>query len=93
MAKKETSDSCCSASTAAGCNFKVESILNVDERGQMVLPKEVRERAGIQISDKLALISWEKNGSICCMCLIKTDELADMFKIVLGPMIQEVAPD
>jgi len=30
--------------------------------GQMVLPKELRDRAGIKGGDKLALIGWEKEG-------------------------------
>jgi AbrB family looped-hinge helix DNA binding protein len=40
--------------------FKVEALVNVDERGQMVLPREVREKANIRPGDKLALVSWEK---------------------------------
>ena len=31
---------------------KVESIVSVDERGQMVLPKEIRERAKIGAGNK-----------------------------------------
>ena len=42
--------SCCSPAC------RVEAILTVDERGQMVLPKDIRERAGIQPGGKLALI-------------------------------------
>ena len=65
----------------------VESVLTVDERGQMVLPKDVRERANIRPGDKLALISWEKKGSICCMTLIKVENLSSMVKGVLEPMM------
>ena len=66
----------------------VESVLTVDERGQMVLPKDVRERSNIKPGDKLALISWEKNGSICCMTLIKVENLSSMVKGVLEPMME-----
>ncbi len=31
---------------------KVESLISVDERGQMVLPKELRDRANIRPGDK-----------------------------------------
>jgi len=41
--------------------------VGVDERGQMVLPKEIRERAKIGAGDKLALVSMEKDGEICCL--------------------------
>ena len=76
-----------SCAPAAGC--RVESVLTVDERGQMVLPKDVRERAGIRPGDKLALISWENDGSICCLALMKVESLSGMVKDVLGPLINE----
>jgi AbrB family looped-hinge helix DNA binding protein len=65
----------------------VEAVLSVDERGQMVLPKDVREKAGIRTGDKLALISWERDGSICCLALMKADTLNGMVKGVLGPLM------
>ena len=67
----------------------MEAILTVDERGQMVLPKDVREKAGIRPGDKLALISWEKDGSVCCLALMKVENLSGMVKNVLGPLINE----
>jgi len=69
---------------------KVEALISVDERGQMVLPKEIRDKAGIHTGDKLALVSWEKNGSVCCFTLIKANECGDMVKGLLGPMMKEV---
>ena len=49
---------------AEGCCCKVESVISVDDRGQMVLPKEVREKAGINAGDKLAVVSWVKDGAV-----------------------------
>ena len=69
---------------------KVESIVGVDERGQMVLPKDIRERAKIRAGDKLAVVSMEKDGKICCISLIKIEELEGMVKSVLGPVMDEV---
>ncbi|MEI8331114.1 MAG: hypothetical protein WCF90_05630 [Methanomicrobiales archaeon] len=37
------SDSHCGRSPVSGC--KVEAVLSVDERGQMVLPKVIRDKA------------------------------------------------
>ena len=88
MGKKNEAPACCEPANASG--FKVESILSVDERGQMVLPKEVRDRAGIRPGEKLALISMEKEGAICCLSLIKSEELVGMVKDILGPMMQDV---
>ncbi len=70
---------------------KVESIISVDERGQMVLPKELRDKANIRAGDKLAIVSWDKGGEICCIYLIKAEYLADRVKDFLGPMMKEMA--
>jgi len=56
--------------------YRVESIVTVDERGQMVLPKDIREKAGIKAGDKLALVTLQKNGKVCCIHIMKADELA-----------------
>ncbi len=66
---------------------RIESVISVDERGQMVLPKELRERANIKAGDKFALVSWAKEGEVCCLYLIKTDYLTKTVKGFLGPMI------
>ena len=90
MANKDKGEHCCvSGVESMGC-CKVESVISVDERGQMVLPKETREKANIQAGDKLALVSWEKDGKICCMFLIKAEELAGMVKSMLGPIMKEI---
>ncbi len=90
MTTKNKKESCCiSASGSMGC-CKVESVVSVDERGQMVLPKETREKANIRAGDKLALVSWEKDGKIDCMFLIKAEELAGMVKSMLGPVMKEI---
>ncbi|MCX8116964.1 MAG: HgcAB-associated protein [Desulfobacterota bacterium] len=69
---------------------RVESIVSVDERGQMVLPKELRERAKIRPGQKLALLSWSREGEVCCLYLIKADSLGERVKDILGPMMGEV---
>ena len=89
--RKEKKSSCCSISpnrTNASC--KVESIISVDERGQMVLPKELREKARIKAGDKLAVTSWEKNGEVCCITLIKVEDMVEMVKGQLGPILKEI---
>jgi AbrB family looped-hinge helix DNA binding protein len=72
-------DSCCT----------VEAVLSIDERGQMVLPKDVRQKAGISTGDKLALISWERDGKVCCLALMKVENLSGMVQGVLGPLVQD----
>lgn len=69
---------------------RVESVVSVDERGQMVLPKEIREKANIKTGDKLAVITMEKDGKICCLSLIKINEIEHMVKDMLGPVMNEI---
>jgi len=68
----------------------IEAVVAVDERGQMVLPKELRAKAGIKAGDKLAVTSWEKDGKICCIALIKADNLEPMVKGMLGPVMGDI---
>ena len=69
----------------------VEAIVTVDERGQMVLPKELRAKAGIKAGDKLAVTSWEKDGEVCCIALIKAGNLEAVVRGILGPLMKEPA--
>ena len=66
---------------------KVESMISIDERGQMVLPKEIREKANINPGDKLALITWENEGKVCCLGLIKADLFNDIARGIIEPLI------
>jgi AbrB family looped-hinge helix DNA binding protein len=79
----------CAAGGEAKSCCRIESLISVDDRGQMVLPKELRDRAGIKAGDKMALVSWEKDGEVCCLALIKADALALGVKDFLGPIMRE----
>ncbi len=68
----------------------VEALVTVDERGQMVLPKELRAKAGIKAGDKLAITTWEKDGEICCIALVKASNLEHMVRGILGPVMKDV---
>ena len=81
------SDTC---DPADSCCCRIEALVSVDERGQMVLPKEVREKANIQPGDKLAIIGWEQGGQLCCLGLVKSESLTDLVKKFLGPMLSDI---
>jgi AbrB family looped-hinge helix DNA binding protein len=85
MARTEAS--CCSNDTEMCC-CKVESIINLDDRGQMVLPKDIREKANIRPGDKLAIVSMERSSKTCFF-LVKADELAEKVKQILGPLMKD----
>ena len=90
MMDKSETESCCTPTGGGLSCCKVESVISVDDRGQTVLPKEIRDRANIHAGDKLAVISWEKDGKICCISLIKAEEFTDMVKDLLGPMVKDI---
>ncbi len=91
MDKDNQKGTCCGSGGRPMSCCRVEALLGVDERGQMVLPKEVRDRAHITAGDKLALVSWDKDGEICCLSLIKADYLAERVKEFLGPVMWDGA--
>ncbi|MBN2135045.1 MAG: AbrB/MazE/SpoVT family DNA-binding domain-containing protein [Acidobacteria bacterium] len=72
-----------------GC-CSVEAVVSIDERGQMVLPKELREKAGIKAGEKLALTSFYKNGEICCITITKAQDLAEQVKSNLGDTLKDL---
>ena len=90
MVKIKEKKSCCEAGSMETNCCRVESLISVDERGQMVLPKDLRDKANIKAGDKFAVVSWNKDGAVCCLTLIKTDVLADQVKEFLGPVMRDV---
>jgi len=69
---------------------RVNAIVTIDSRGQIVLPKDVRDKAKIKPNDKLAIIGCEREGEICCIVMVKAEKLRDAVSRVLGPMLKDV---
>ena len=69
---------------------KVDALVAIDARGQIVLPKDVREKADVKAGDKFAVISFESEGKVCCISLVKADAFAESVKGMLGPMMTEI---
>jgi bifunctional DNA-binding transcriptional regulator/antitoxin component of YhaV-PrlF toxin-antitoxin module len=87
MKNTEKDQSICSPGIRTCC--KVQAIISVDTRGQVVLPKGLRVKAAIHVGDKLVITSWEKDGTILCMSLIKAGDINNMVKETFGPVIKE----
>ena len=75
--------------TNIGCCL-ISAITTVDSRGQIVLPKELRNRADVKAGDKLAIISYESEGKVCCISLVKADNFTKTVKDMLGPMMKGI---
>jgi antitoxin PrlF len=71
-----------------GC-CQIDAVVTVDAKGQIVLPKDLRERADIKPDDKLAVIGMKREDKICCIVMMKTDELGGSVKRMLGPIFDE----
>lgn len=69
---------------------KIDAVVSVDARGQIVLPKKIRKKAGISAGDKLAMVIWERDGEVCCISLQKTDDFEEMVKERLGPVMKDI---
>ena len=59
----------------------LEGVVSVDERGQLVLPKELRDKWGLKSGDKLAILTCVKEGEICCVTMVKADLLTKNFQL------------
>ncbi len=84
QAKGESKAAAESLNAKACC--KIEALVSLDARGQILLPKEVRERAGLRPGDRLAVISYESGDKIVRITLVKADEFAETAREMLGPM-------
>jgi antitoxin PrlF len=85
-----TGCSCSVANEMDGC--QVEAVVKVDGRGQMVLPKDLRKRAGFGPDERLALISWRRGDQLCCVSLQRADSLAEAIRGKYGPLLSQAAP-
>jgi antitoxin PrlF len=74
----------------AQSNFSVEAIVSCDERGQLVLPKDVRKKLDIKSGDKLALLNVTTKNNAICITLIKANSLEDIIKNYLSPMMKDI---
>jgi antitoxin PrlF len=73
-----TSKECC----------RIDAVISVDSKGQVVLPKDLREKAKIKPEDKLAVIGFEREGEVCCIIMLKVDALESTVKNMLGPVFR-----
>lgn len=76
--------------TNCGEGCTVDAVVAIDSKGQIVLPKDIRERARLKANDKLAVVACEKEGEVCCIMMIKAEKLGDAVSKMLGPLLKDV---
>jgi antitoxin PrlF len=68
---------------------KIDAVVTMDAKGQIVLPKDLRERANLNPGEKLAIIGFEHDGNVCCISIVKADTLSNTVKNTLGSILNE----
>ena len=71
---------------SCGPNCRIDSVVTIS-KGQIVLPKGLRQRASFEPNGKIALISFEKEGEICCVLMIKAERLGEAVAKTLNPLL------
>ena len=69
---------------------RIDAVVTMDIKGQIVLPKDLREKANIKPNDKIAVVACEKDGEVCCITLVKADRLVGAVSKALGPLLKAV---
>lgn len=77
------------------CSYELEAIVSFDDRGQLVIPKDLRKKFNLKAGHKFALISCIKSGcsdcgcqeseaEICCFTLVSTNQIKAMLPNIVG---------
>jgi antitoxin PrlF len=69
---------------------RIDAVITMDAKGQIVLPKDLREKANFKPNDKIAVVACEKQGEVCCIMMVKADRLVDAVTKTLGPLLKAV---
>jgi len=70
---------------------KIEAVVTLDAKGQILLPKVLRERARLNAGDKLAIVAMERDNKFCCFVMVKTEALGGTVKNMLGTLIENTS--
>jgi len=75
------------ASTKKKSCYEIEAIVSFDERGQLVLPKDLRKKFDLKAGEKFLLVSCTNDDGLCCFSMIKTDAVNSIVGQSIGPMM------
>ncbi|MDI9646656.1 MAG: HgcAB-associated protein [Archaeoglobales archaeon] len=70
---------------------KLEAVVSIDQRGQIVLPKEIREKTDLKAGDKLAILSaCDENGKVCCLIFLRAEIIEKLAVERLSPTLKTI---
>lgn len=70
--------------------FSIEAIISCDDRGSLVLPKEIRKRLKIESGEKLALLNIKSEDGDFLLTLIRANSLENLIKNYLTPVMKDI---
>jgi antitoxin PrlF len=73
-----------------GDSCRIDAIITIDAKGQIVLPKDLREKANFKANDKIAVVACEKDAKVCCIMMVKAETLTGAVTKTLSPLIKGV---
>jgi len=77
-------------SSCIGDTCRIDAVVSIDVKGQIVLPKDLREKANFNPNDKIAVVACEKDGEVCCIMMLKAERLQSAVTKTLGPLLKGV---
>jgi len=77
-------------SNCIGDTLRIDAVISMDAKGQIVLPKDLREKANFKPNDKIAVVACEKDGEVCCIMMLKAEKLVGAVTKTLSPMLKGV---
>ena len=77
-------------SSCEGDSCRIDAILTIDAKGQIVLPKDLREKANFKPNDKIAVVACQRGNEGCCIMMIKADQLVGAITKTLSPLIKGI---
>jgi antitoxin PrlF len=69
---------------------RIDAVITMDAKGQIVLPKDLREKANFKPNDKIAVVACEKNGEVCCIMMVKAERFGGALTKTLSPLLKGI---
>ncbi|MFX1299173.1 MAG: HgcAB-associated protein HgcC [Promethearchaeota archaeon] len=91
MTEKKNENSCYSPNPLDTGYCRVEAIVSIDSKGQLLLPKNLRNKLTINASDKLVAVSLGDSENICGVFLLKADRFNALVKNFLRPFMKDLS--
>ena len=72
---------------------RIDAVITMDSKGQIVLPKDLREKAQLKPNDKIAVVACETQGEVCCIMMVKAERFGGALTKTLGPMLKGIVEE